>query len=423
MASLTESQPSPAMAVPEIKDLHPASSSLTTARPDQNVAVSRRTTARKISVMHLIHSMAYGGIETAVINWLRAIDRTKFDVSLVCFANPGNTEAPFVEAANRAGLEVSKIPWSRRKPLIKSSRRLAQLMRSRKVDILHLHNVYADCVGALAARMFKVRTVATVYVLADYGNWKRNLIQKIEEKVIHLFDRVTAHCDDTRDKMIDLGFCPKRIDTLICGFETHPVTMSREERSRRRRAMGISDNEILLGNVARLYPEKAQDALLRCFKDILAECPNARLRIAGVGPLDVGLRTQCSQMGLDDKVKFVGFLSDLPNFMCLLDIQVHPSHIEGVPLALCEGLAASLPIVASAVGGVPEILNHGRAGVLVPAADEAAFSRAVIGLINHPEERSRIGAAAKHFIENDYSLETAVARVERTYHEMIGTSA
>jgi glycosyltransferase involved in cell wall biosynthesis len=423
MASLTSSHSSRALGVPETEHLHLASSTLTRTRPEQDSPVGRGTAARKISVMHLIHSMAYGGIETAVINWLRTIDRTKFDVSLVCFANPGNTEAPFVEAANRAGLEVGKIPWSRRKPLIKSSRCLAQHMRSHKVDILHLHNVYADCVGALAARMFKVRTITTVYVLADYGNWKRDLIQKIEEKVIHLFDRVTAHCEDTRDKMIDLGFCPKRIDTLICGFETHPVIMSREERSLRRRAMGIADDEILLGNVARLYPEKAQDSLLRCFKDIVAECPKARLRIAGVGPLDAALRTLCSQMGLDDKVEFVGFLSDLPNFMCLLDIQVHPSHIEGVPLALCEGLAAGLPIVASAVGGVPEILNHGRAGVLVPAEDEAAFSRAVIELINHPEERSRIGTAAKQFIANDYSLKTAVAKVERTYCEMIGTGA
>jgi glycosyltransferase involved in cell wall biosynthesis len=382
-------------------------------------AASVRTTARKISVMHLIHSMAYGGIEAAVINWLCRIDRSRFDVSLVCFANPGETEGPFVEAATRAGLEVSKIPWSRRKPLIKSARRLVQHMRAHHVDILHSHNVYADCVGAVAARLFNVRTVATVYVLAHYGNWKRDLIQTIEEKVIHLFDRVTAHCEYTRNKMIDLGFNPREIDTLICGFETRPVVLSKEERSRRRRALGVADDEILLGNVARLYPEKAQDVLLRCFKDILAEQPKARLWIAGVGPLDARLRMQCSRMGLDNNVRFVGFLSDLPSFMCLLDIQVHPSHLEGVPLALCEGLAAGLPIVASAVGGVPEILDHGQAGVLVPAGDEVAFSRKVIDLINHPEKRIRIGVSAKRFIEKDYSLEAAVARVERTYCEMM----
>ena len=377
-----------------------------------------RTENGKISVMHLIHSMAYGGIETAVINWLRKIDRTRFDVSLVCFANPGETEAPFVAAANRAGLEVSKIPWSRRKPLIKSARRLVQHMRAHQVDILHVHNFYADCVGAVAARMYRVKTVATVYVLAEYGDWKRDLIQAIEERVLKAFDRVTAHCEVTRDKLIERGFAG--VKTLICGFETHPAVLSMEERSRRRMELGVGDDEILLGNVARLYPEKAQDVLLGCFKDILAQHPKARLWIAGVGPLQDNLRSLCSQMGLDGTVKFVGFLPDLPSFMCLLDIQVHPSHIEGVPLALCEGLAAGLPIVASAVGGVPEILNHGHAGILVPAGDNAAFTRAVIELMNRPEDCRRMGASAKQLIEQGYSLEAAVARVESTYSEMMG---
>ena len=83
-------------------------------------------------------------------------------------------------------------------------------------------------------------------------------------------------------------------------------------------------------------------------------------------------------------------------------------------------LAAGLPIVASAVGGVPEILNHGQAGVLIPPGDFPAFTRAVIDLIDHPEERSRLGLSGKKFIEEDYSLEAAVARVEQTYKEMMG---
>ena len=106
--------------------------------------------------------------------------------------------------------------------------------------------------------------------------------------------------------------------------------------------------------------------------------------------------------------------------MRLLDIQVHPSHIEGVPLALCEGLAAGLPIVASAVGGVPEILNHGKCGVLVRPGDEDAFSQAVLSLIDNPQERLRLGVAARHFVENDYSLDTAVNHVQQTYFEMMG---
>ena len=378
-----------------------------------------RAAGQRISVMHLIHTMAYGGIETAVINWLRKLDRTRFDVSLVCFENPGETEAPFVEAAMRAGLHVEKIPWHRRKPLLKSSRRLVKLIRGHKVDILHTHNCYADCVGAIASRLVPVKTIATVYVWADY-DWKRNMIQAIDKVVLRWFDRVTAHCEDTQRKSGKLGRFPGGVDTLICGFETRRVAMCEQERQRRRRDLGVADDEIVLGNVARLYPEKAHDSLLRCFKTILSQHPKTRLWICGVGPLEPAIRSQCSTLGLKDRVRFLGFVEDLPSEMRLLDIQVHPSHIEGVPLALCEGMAAGLPVVASAVGGIPEILNHGATGVLVRPGDEEGFAQAVVRLINNPQERVRLGLAARHFMENDYSLDTAVSRVQQTYYEMMG---
>lgn len=369
--------------------------------------------------MHLIHSMAYGGIETSVINWLRRMDRDRLDVSLVCFANPGETEAPFVRAAERAGLAVQKIPWNRRKPLLKSSRRLADLLRTHRVDILHTHNCYADCVGAIAARLVPVKTIATVYVWADY-DWKRNMIQAIDRFVLRFFDRVTAHCEDTQRKTGNLGRFPGPVDTLICGYESRRSIMSDEERRRKRKELGAADDEIVLGNVARFYTEKAHDSLLRTFKSILSRHRKTRLWISGVGPLEPKIRTLCAKLALNDHVRFLGFVEDLPALMRLLDIQVHPSHIEGVPLALCEGMAAGLPVVASAVGGIPEILNHGKSGVLVPAGDEPGFAEAVLSLINAPDERHRLGMAARYFIENDYSLNTAVGRVQRTYYEMMG---
>jgi len=379
---------------------------------------SPNITTQRISVMHLIHSMAYGGIETAVINWLRKVDRTRFDVSLVCFANPGNTEAPFVNSAIRAGLQVETIPWHRGKPLLKSSRRLAKLMREHKVDILHTHNCYADCVGAIASRLKPAKTIATVYVWADY-DWKRNLIQVIDRVVLRWFDRVTAHCEDTQRKSGNLGRFPGGVDTLICGFEARRVTMPEQERQERRRELGAADDEIVLGNVARLYPEKAHDSLLRSFKVVASRHPKAKLWISGIGPLEGAIRSQCSALGLDDRVKFLGFVEDLARMLRLLDIQVHPSHIEGVPLALCEGMAAGLPVVASAVGGIPEILDHGASGVLVQPGDEEGFANAVSHLIDNPRERSRLGLAARHFMETEYSLNTAVSRVEETYYEMM----
>jgi glycosyltransferase involved in cell wall biosynthesis len=195
--------------------------------------------------------------------------------------------------------------------------------------------------------------------------------------------------------------------------------MPEQERQERRRELGAANDEIVLGNVARLYPEKAHDSLLRSFKVVASRHPKAKLWISGIGPLEGAIRSQCSALGLDDRVKFLGFVEDLARMLRLLDIQVHPSHIEGVPLALCEGMAAGLPVVASAVGGIPEILDHGASGVLVQPGDEEGFANAVSHLIDNPRERSRLGLAARHFMETKYSLHTAVSRVEETYYEMM----
>ena len=382
-------------------------------RPDVRPAAGSR-----VRVLHLIHTMAYGGVETALLNWVRRFDRDRFDVHVACFANPGATETPFVETATAQGLAVATIPWGRRKPLLKAARALAAHIRRLDIDILHCHGWYADYVGAITGRLVSVKTITTQYVWFDF-DVKRNLIQWLDQYAIRLFDRVTAHCEATRLSTIARGFAPERVTTLACGFETHRVELRPAERLERRRSAGIADDDLLIVNVARLYPEKAQDFLLECFRQIHAREPRARLWIAGIGPLEAQLRALSSRLKLDDRVSFIGFAKDLPSVLALADLQVHPARIEGVPLAICEGMAAGLPIVASAVGGLPEVLGDGDNGVLVPPGDGAVFVEAVLDLLGDPERAGRLGRNARRFIEQDYSLTAAVRRVEATYAEMM----
>lgn len=375
--------------------------------------------SKPVTVLHLIHTMAYGGVETALLNWLSRIDRNQFTVHLACFANPNETEAPFVEAAEAAGLQVvAKIPWGRRKPLVRSARTLKKLLNDLDVDILHTHNCYADCVGAIVRHMMPVKTLTTLYVWSDLG-LKRNLIQAINRFAIRGYDMISAHCEETYKQTLEMGFPAERLRTLICGFEISIPQYSTEERFEKRRQMGIEDDQLLLCNIARFYPEKVQKSLLRCFKLIHQKHPHARLWMMGIGPLEAELKAYCTELGLDEVVTFVGFVEDLASVLPLIDIQVHPSQIEGVPLSICSGMAAALPIVVSNVGGIPEILRHEQSALMPPRDDERAFINAVNRLIEDPEYARQLGEAARHFIENDYSLDTAVGHVEACYHEVM----
>lgn len=372
-----------------------------------------------VKVLHLIHTMAYGGVETAVLNWLERIDRNSFDPHLVCFANPGGTETHFTRAAAARGFSVEKIPWGRRKPVWKAARSLARILREREIRILHTHNWYADFVGALAAVFAPVKTVTTLYVWSDF-DWKRNLLQKLDQHVIRRFDVISAHCEDTRQKTIALGIPEGRVRTLICGFDAPRVELSSAERQRRRAELGVKPGDTVLANIARLYPEKAQESLLRVFRRVLEAEPETWLWIIGIGPLAARLKAASGEMGLLDRVKFLGFIDDLAQFLPLVDIQVNTSTAEGVPLAICSGLAAGLPVVATSVGGLPEILAYGKHGRLVELGHEGEFASTVIELIRHPEERARLGRQGQEFIFNDYSLNAAVARVHSTYREVLG---
>jgi glycosyltransferase involved in cell wall biosynthesis len=362
--------------------------------------------------------MAYGGIETALLNWLRTMDQTRFAISLFCFANPSGTEEPFIQAGAAAGFAVKTIPWSRRKPILRSARLLAEHLRSEKIEILHCHNTYADIVGLLGARLAGVKTVNTLYVWGRFG-FVRNTLQWIDSKLLPYFDQVTAHCEKTLEGTIQRGYPATRLKLLTCGFDAKPVTMAEEERIERRTEMGATESNFVLIHVARFWPEKAHDFLLEAFRDVVKLRPQAQLWLLGVGPLFGQVQRLVEEMGLTESVKFLGFRSDLEEIIALADLQIHPSDDEGVPLAICAGMAAGMPIVATQVGGLGEVIRHDVSGVLVEKRQKEQLVRAVVELMDQPDRRALLGRQAARFIEEEYSLRSATARVERVYEELV----
>lgn len=378
--------------------------------------------ARRIVVVHVLHTIAYGGVETTILNWFRSLDTSRFDAHLVCFANPGGTEAPFKAAAARAGFGVRTVPWSRRKPIFRSARRLAAILREVNADIVHTHNTYAEIVGLLAAKWTRCRTVTSLYVWSDFG-WKRNLLQVLDRFVLKFYDLITAQCEATLRDTIARGLPAKRSKVLISGFVADSAPLPEATRRIRRRELGVADDDVVLVNNARFYPEKAQGQLLRAFKALRELRPEVRLWFLGTGPLESDLRALARELELEPFVRWFGFVEDPISVLKLADIQVHPSQAEGVPLAVCDGMAVALPIVASAVGGIPEMISDGKSGVLVPAAQAPGFAdvfvTALSRLVADPAERARLGAAAQCFLETEYSLDTAVRTLEKTYADLV----
>jgi glycosyltransferase involved in cell wall biosynthesis len=380
--------------------------------------MTRESVPAPIQVAHLIHTMAYGGVETALLNWIKSMDASRFQVSVICFANPGNTELPFVEAAAAMGIEVETIPWNRKKPVIRSVRKLSALLKARKVSLLHCHNTYADIVGLLAGKLTGVKTLTTLYVWGKFG-FVRNTLQGIDRQLLRFFDKVTVHCEETLRGTVERGYPERKLTLLPCGYEGEAVNMTSQERRDRRLELGATEDNFVLIHVARFWPEKAHDVLLEGFKRIVEVRPEARLWLLGVGPIMDQVRILARDLKLENSVTFLGFRTDLAETLALADLQVHPSDLEGVPLAICAGMTAGLPIVATRIGGLAEVIRDGSTGILIEKRQPKQLADAVVSLMNDPGKRKALGQAAAHFINQEYSLEAATRRVERVYEELI----
>jgi len=372
---------------------------------------------RKIHVAHLIHTMAYGGIETALLNWMKTFDRNRFQVTLFCFSNPGKTEQPFIDVAKSYGFNVQTIPWNRKKPVFKAARLLAQAVREQKIEIIHSHNTYANLVTLFTARIAPIRTVTTLYVWGNFG-FVRNALQWADRLMMRWFDVVSAHCKETYTRTLELGYPADRLKLFVCGYETNPVSMTGSERNEGRAALNCSSSDFVFVNVARFWPEKAHDILLEGFRLVLRQHSNARLWLLGSGPEESSVRNMVEQMQLQDSVQFLGFRSDLERILAMSDVQVHPSDMEGVPLAVCAGLAAGLPVLATEVGGLSEIIRSGENGILIPPRDSQRLAQEMIRLLEDAQFRHQLGEAGKDFIQEEYSLKAAARHVEQSYLEL-----
>jgi L-malate glycosyltransferase len=378
--------------------------------------------AAKIRVLHLIYSMTHAGLESTLLNWIRYTDRQRFEVHLCCFAGDRGREKSLLKAAAALGVgPVFSIDWKRSKPVIKAARQLARLVDELQIDILHTHVYYSNLLGAILKVMRpRLKTISTVYVWAPYDP-VRFLLQLVDWVTLRFgFDFVTAHCERTRRQTLRMGFPARKVPLTITGFPDEVPPPGPDGRAELRRRASIPDGQIVLLNVARLYREKAHDQLVRSFKIVHERYPNTKLWISGTGPSEQEIRSLIDELGLADVVEIIGFQFDLWPFLHSADIMVHPSHAEGVPLALQYGMAAELPIVTSDIGGVREILEDGHSARLIPENSVEEFAAAVIELIENPDMRRRLGEAGRKFVVERYSIQQACRSLEDVYTRALG---
>jgi glycosyltransferase involved in cell wall biosynthesis len=231
---------------------------------------------------------------------------------------------------------------------------------------------------------------------------------------------VIAVSHDLRRILSDELRVPRRVQVIHNGIDGERFVAA--ERDGVRRELGLGD-AFVVGTAAVLTRQKGLFHLLEAARLVKAADPGIRFVVAGDGPLRAELEARARTLGVDDVVRFVGYRRDVPELLAALDLHVMPSLWEGLPLALLEALASGKPIVATRVGGNPEVVEDGVNGLVVPPADPAAIARAVLALRRDPAARARMQAANLERFARRFSVGAMTAAHLRAYRALVEASA
>lgn len=295
--------------------------------------------------------------------------------------------------------------------------RLARTLKRLKPDLVHVHSRRgADLYGGLAAALAGVPAVLTRRVDAREPAALARLKYRPYRAVVALSRAIER-------QLRDAGVRPERVVPIASAVDTRCYRPDPAARERLRATFGLARDALVVGVVAQLIERKRHAWLFALLPELVREIPELRVVCFGRGPLERRLTGELAERGLGRHVMLAGFRSDLAGLLPGLDLVAHPAEREGLGLALLEAASAGVSAVACAVGGVPDVVVDGETGVLVPRDDAAAFARALRGLLASPDERARLGEAARRHVERRFDVDRLIAEHLSLYSRVRGEPA
>jgi glycosyltransferase involved in cell wall biosynthesis len=376
-------------------------------------------------VVRIITRLMVGGPAIHALQLTARLDHQRFAPLLVAGATTAD-EGDMLPLAAQLGVRPLFVPELGRvvrpgQDLVALAR-LVRLLRRLRPAIVHTHLAKAGALGRLAARLAGVPIVIHTYhghVFHGYFSPARTrAVLSAEQFLAGLSTRLVTVGEQQRREIAGYGFDPCKLVAIPLGLDLAPF-LAAAPRDTIRPALGLPPHAPLIGIVARLVPIKAHETFLAAAALLRARRPDARFLIVGDGERRAALEAHAAALGLADSASFLGWRRDLPAVYAALDVVCLTSLNEGSPVALIEAMAAARPVVATAVGGVPEVVADGASGLLVPPRDPAALADAVESLLADPARAAALGRAARAAVYPRYDAGRLVADIEGLYDGLL----
>jgi len=374
-------------------------------------ATMTRSGSRRPRIAHVIPSLNMGGLEGVVAQLTARLSPT-YEHVVLTLERDGPMRASF-----DPGVAVIAMGEQHR-PDLWNAGRMARLLRALRPDIVHSRNW--SCVDAIvAARLAGVRTV----IHGEHGRnatdpGGRSVLRRVGRRLVSpmVTQFVTVSQDLSRWLLQEVGIPAGKVLAICNGVDTS--RFSPGARGTARAELGIEPSSVVIGTVGRLDPVKDQTGLLRAFSRI-ADRPDTVLVVAGDGPCRAELLSLITTLGLGPRVRLLGERRDIPRVLAAFDIFVLCSVFEGISNTILEAMATGLPVVATGVGGNPELVADGVTGALVGPRDVEGLAAALSYYVDNPEVAERHGSAGRRRAESDFSLDGMVAAYGHLYERLL----
>jgi glycosyltransferase involved in cell wall biosynthesis len=394
-----------------------------------------KTPCNKIKVIHVITRFDKGGSAENTFITVCDLDKARYDVVLVTGASlPGNVGDPEAEAiqANVTAAREHQVRLIGLRHLVRDLKlfsdvmvffSLIKIIWRERPHIVHTHTSKAGILGRWAAWFCRIPIIVHTphgHVFWGYFSpWQTRLFVLLERWAARITTAIVTLTPQEKEDHLRFRIAPKEKFTVIhSGVDLQTFRADLYPPSETKALLGIPSEMTVVGTVGRLTPVKGQEVLIRAASELISRGEKIFLVLLGDGELRRHLEDLSYRLDIAGYVRFLGWRPDVAQVMAACDIFCLPSRNEGMGKVLVEAMAMGKPIIASSIGGIPDIVRSGENGILVPAGDAAAWAEAIAHLCRDPEERRRMGDAGMQMAPC-YSSEEMIKRIDRLYEELL----
>jgi len=364
-----------------------------------------------VKILYFITDLDIGGAEQLLFLTLKNLNRQKYKPTVCCLYG-----GELVREIEKLDIEVIDLN-TRSKFDLRSLFKLRNLFKKEKFDIVHTHLFHANVVGRIVAYVCRVPIViSTLHYAFSYngkfGIFLERFTSRLADRIIVVSNAVKKFCIN------EIGISEDRLQLIYNGIDIDIIKNSLSYSPTLKEQMSLN-NHFIIGCIGRFEEVKGHRYLLQAVAETMKNYSRIKVLLVGSGSLKSNLKKMANELGISEATIFLDKRRDIVQILDSIDLYVMPSLQEGLSITLLEALAMGKPVIATAVGGNPEVIVDGESGLLIPAKDYRALSGAIISLLNNRQKAKQLGLKAMERVSKEFDIKKAVQKIESLYELII----